>query len=141
MPHYHAKIWVHLITATKNRSLLIDPSSEQEIYGNMWQELLLLGCPTDVINGMPDHVHSLFLLNPKHALSSVIQQVKGSTSHWINDKKLLAGYFAWQTGYAAYSVSESRLETVRRYILNQKEHHKNLTLAEESNWLSKLHGD
>jgi REP element-mobilizing transposase RayT len=69
---------------------------------------------------MPDHVHSLFLLNPKKAVADIIKQVKGSSSHEINKQNMIKGKFTWQTGYAAYSVSESLLEKVFYYIRIRK---------------------
>ncbi len=89
---------------------------------------------------MPEHVHLLFLLNPQKALTDVLKRVKGNTSHWINEQDLIKGKFAWQSGYAAYSVSESQLEKVYNYILNQKQHHKRQTFAEEYEAFTMLHG-
>ena len=92
-------------------------------------QLIELGCLVRIINGMQDHVHLLFLLNPQKALTDVLKQVKGNTSHWINEQDLIKEKFAWQNGYAAYSVSESQLGKVYNYILNQKQHHKMKTFG------------
>lgn len=139
MPHYHAKIWLHVLFSTKHRNLLIHPEIEQSIYKNIADELGLLGCANRIINGMPDHIHSLFLLNLRNPLSRVIQQMKGSTSHWINELRLSEEKFAWQTGYAAFSVSESKLDVIHDYILHQKKHHEYLSFEEEQDYLLKLH--
>ena len=93
-----------------------------------------------VINGMPDHVHSLFLLNPVKAIGDIIKQVKGSSSHEINKQNITKEKFAWQTGYAAYSVSESATEKVFRYIKNQKKHHGKITFEKEYENFIRLHG-
>ncbi len=89
---------------------------------------------------MPDHVHCLFLLNAQKSIAEIIKQVKGSTSHWINEQNSIPEKFAWQTGYAAYAVSESLLEKVYRYIVNQKEHHRKKTFLQEYTAFIKLHG-
>ncbi len=89
---------------------------------------------------MSDHVHCLFLLNGQKSISEVIKQVKGSTSHSINEQNIILEKFTWQTGYAAYSVSESQLEKVYAYILNQKEHHKKKNFIQEYDEFIKLHG-
>ena len=123
MPHSFSRIWIHGIWATKERLPLIRPGVETEIYQQMAIEFDEAGCKTQIINGMPDHVHCLFLLNPQKAVSDTIKLVKGASSHWINERPLLKEKFAWQTGFAAYSVSESLLEKVYLYILNQKQHH------------------
>jgi putative transposase len=89
------------------------------------------GCPVRVINGMPDHVHCLFLLSPQKSIAEVIKQIKGSCSHYVNQNNLIADKFAWQTGYAAYSVSESVVDKVFQYIENQKQHHIKKTFQKE----------
>lgn len=89
---------------------------------------------------MPEHVHLLFLLNPQKAIADVLKQVKGATSHWINQQDFVEAKFAWQGGYGAYSVSESQLEKVYNYILNQKDHHKKQSFVKEYENFSRLHG-
>ncbi len=116
MSHSFNRIWIHAIWSTKERYPLITTSVERKVYDYMQKEFNELGCPVRIINGMPDHIHSLFLLGPQHGIAPVIKQVKGSTSHWINEQDLLKEKFAWQTGYAAYSVSESVLEKVFNYV-------------------------
>ena len=140
MPHSYNKIWIHAIFATKERLPLITATCEQSIYAHMKGQLAEMDCPVRIINGMPEHVHLLFLLNSQKAVSDVLKQVKGNTSHWINEQDLMKEKFAWQSGYAAYSVSESQLEKVYDYILNQKVHHKKKTFTEEYDNFIRLHG-
>ena len=140
MSHSYNKIWIHSIYATKERRPLIEFDKEQVIYDHIKVQLGEVGCPLRIINGMQDHVHLLFLLNPQKALTDVLKQVKGNTSHWINEHDIIKEKFAWQTGYAAYSVSESQLSRVHNYIANQKQHHKKKTFAEEYEEFIKLHG-
>ena len=140
MPHSYNRIWIHAISATKNRYPLIDPAVETEIYQHMKEQLVETGCPVRIINGMPDHIHLLFLLNPKLAVIDITQKVKGNTSHWINQIDLIEEKFAWQTGYAAYSVSDSQVEKVYQYILNQKQHHAKKSFPTEFNELAISHG-
>jgi REP-associated tyrosine transposase len=92
-----------------------------------------------MINGMPDHVHALFLLNGQMTASDVIKYAKGGSSHSINQLELISEKFAWQTGFAAYSVSESQIEKVVNYIKMQKFHHQNKTYLEELEELARLH--
>jgi REP element-mobilizing transposase RayT len=140
MPHSFNKIWIHAIWATKERQPFIHTEVESKIFDYMRMQFIDLGCPVRIINGMPDHVHCLFLLNPQKSIADVIKQVKGSTSHFINEQNLLSYKFAWQTGYAAYSVSESILERVFEYIQNQKEHHSKKSFQQEYDGLLKLYG-
>lgn len=140
MPHSYNKIWIHAIWATKNRAPFISQNIESKIYDFMSDQLRKTGCPVRIINGMPDHIHCLFLLNPQKSISEVIKQIKGSSSHFINQNNLIPEKFAWQTGYAAYSVSESTMKKVFQYIQNQKKHHYKNTFQEEYNEFLKLYG-
>ena len=140
MPHSYNKIWIHAIWSTKIRAQLIIPDIEAQVYELMRCEFIEMGCPVRIINGMPDHVHSLFLLNPQKSITEVIKQVKGSVSYNVNDKDLIPEKFNWQTGYAAYSVSESVLERVYHYIKNQKQYHRKKTFQQEYDAFLKLYG-
>ncbi|MDT8418739.1 MAG: IS200/IS605 family transposase [Lutibacter sp.] len=140
MPHSFNKIWIHAIWATKYRTPFISKNVESKIHYFMSEQLREMGCPVRIINGMPDHIHCLFLLSPQKSISEVIKQIKGSSSHFINQNNLIAEKFAWQTGYAAYSVSESGKERVFQYIQNQKKHHHKKTFQEEYNDFLQLYG-
>jgi len=140
MPHSFNKIWIHAIWATKERVPLISTAIEKSVHKFISGQLREQGCPVRIINGMPDHVHCLFLLSPQKSITEVIKQIKGSSSHYINQNNLIAEKFAWQTGYAAYSVSESVVEKVFYYIKNQKEHHQKKSFQEEYDAFIKLYG-
>ena len=93
-----------------------------------------------IINGIADHVHFLFLLSPKKAIAETIKQVKGATSHWVNEQEPVVEKFYWQqTGYAAYSVNESQLDKVFQYIKNQRQHHAKRTFQQEYDEIIKLY--
>ncbi|WOK05495.1 IS200/IS605 family transposase [Imperialibacter roseus] len=139
MPHSYHRIWIHAIWATKERQPLIHQSVERKIYDFMTGQFTEMGCAVRIINGMEDHVHCLFLLNAQTSIAEVIKQVKGSSSHWINEQQLIKDRFSWQTGYAVYSVSESVMETVFQYIKNQKRHHKTRSFQVELDGLNQLH--
>ena len=140
MAYSKSKNWIHLIFGTKNREPLITANAEHFIHEQLRRQLIQLNCPVDSINGMSEHIHILFLLHPQKALSEVVKQLKGATSHAINQTDLLPNKFAWAVGYAAYSVSESGVATVRKYIQNQKEHHRVKTYKGEYQAFLRLHG-
>ncbi|WP_375579087.1 transposase [Marivirga tractuosa] len=119
---------------------LIHPSIEQKVHQHLRNELVELGCPVRIINGMPDHIHCLFLLSPQRSIMEVLKQIKGSSSYFINQNDLIPDKFGWQTGYAAYSVSESAIEKVFQYIKNQKQHHRKKSFQEEYETFLKLYG-
>jgi len=140
MPHSFNKIWIHAIWATKYRQPMIHRSVENNIYQFIAEQLRAQGCPVRIINGMPDHIHCLFLLSPQKSIAEVIKQIKGSSSHFINQTNLIVEKFSWQTGYAAFSVSASIVEKVFHYIKNQKQHHKKKKFDQEYEEFIALYG-
>ncbi|MBK7700024.1 MAG: IS200/IS605 family transposase [Saprospiraceae bacterium] len=140
MPHSFNKIWIHAIWSTKDRHPFIHSNVEHKIYHFISEQFREQGCPVNIINGMPDHVHCLFLLSPQKSIAEVIKQIKGSSSHYINQNNLIVDKFSWQTGYAAYSVSESVVDKVHNYIHNQKQHHAKKTFQQEYDEFIKLYG-
>ena len=124
MSHSLCKIWVHSIFGTKYRTNIILPENEKEIHNLMLDEFTKLDCRVREINGTENHVHALFLLDKKYGPAKVMKQVKGAVSAKINEIQLLPDHFKWQVGYGAFSVSESRVKIVQRYVQRQKEHHK-----------------
>jgi putative transposase len=99
---------------------LINIDAEGIIHDFIREQLRAQGCPVRIINGTPDHVHCLFLLTPKKSIADVIKQVKGSSSHFINEQQFIGKKFAWHNGYGAFSVSDSAVEIVFKYIKKNK---------------------
>ena len=87
--------------------------------------------PALIINSVPDHTHILFRLSKNYALAKVVEEVKKQSSKWFKEIEHGNSKFSWQTGYGAFSVSSSKLDVVRKYILNQKEHHRKVSYQEE----------
>ena len=80
---------------------------------------------------MPDHVHVFFGMRPTQSLSNLMQDIKGSSSKWINSQGFISSKFSWQAGYGAFSYSKSQIYRVIRYIQNQENHHRKQTFLEE----------
>jgi REP element-mobilizing transposase RayT len=140
MSHSFTNIWIHAICGTKYREPIILPEFEERIHSHIKSELKKIECPARIVNGTEDHVHALYKQNPKISIIDVIKQIKGNTSHWINEIDSYKLKFAWQTGYGAFSVSESQIAIVEAYIINQKEHHKKQSFKEEYEFFLKMHG-
>jgi putative transposase len=83
------------------------------------------------INGMADHIHVLFGFRPTQSLSDLMQDIKGNSSKWINEKGFIKARFSWQDGYGAFSYSKSDLPKVIQYIKNQEERHKRKSFIDE----------
>jgi putative transposase len=139
MGHVYYKIWIHLILSTKNRNPVLTKDIREKVFNHILENAKEKGFYVDKINGYLEHVHLLNSLNPKYAVSEVANLLKGEASHWINSEKLTRTHFAWQNGYSAFSVSESQVEKVRKYIQNQEEHHKKSSFVDELKKLYKLH--
>lgn len=139
MSHSLHKIWIHAIWATKDRAHLLNSDIEPNVHNFISEQLKNMGCHLWAINGMPDHVHCLFLLNAQKSISQVMKQIKGSSAHYANQNNLISGKFSWQTGYAAFSVSESGVNRVKQYIQNQKSHHQKQTFEKEYERFEELH--
>jgi len=140
MPRTYARLCFHIVFATKRRTPWILPELARELYpfvagivGDQGGLLLAIG-------GMPDHVHLLVDLRPHPSVAVVVKAIKGSSSRWINEDGRASDHFAWQEGYAAFSVSPSVLERVRTYVLNQEQHHLKSTFLTEQRDLLAKHG-
>lgn len=84
-----------------------------------------------MINGYQEHCHCLISLGLDHSLSKILQLLKGESSYWINKNNLCKERFEWQEEYYAFAVADSKLQTVRKYIKNQEEHHSTQTFDDE----------
>lgn len=87
-----------------------------------------------------DHVHTLIDFPTDKSIEQTIQLLKGSSSHWINENRLLRGRFSWGRGYGAFSVSHSHVDRVAAYIANQEEHHRKKTFDQEFQVFVKKYG-
>jgi len=146
MPQSLSKILVHMTFSTKDRVRAIAyPELRQvlnEYTGGIFRNLK---CPAIIVESVIDHMHILYLQARTVATSEVAETVKKETSRWLKEQKpdvkdpfLLK--FAWQKGYTAFSVSESNLEAVKKYIEGQEEHHRRVTFQEEYRQFLKKHG-
>ena len=140
MPQSHASILVHLIFSTKHRQPLITPEIETELHPYMATVLRTLDSPSLTINGTVDHIHILFRLGRKISLAEVVEKVKSSSSKWIKTKGTEFKNFYWQNGYGAFSIGESGVEALRRYIAKQKEHHRRISFQDEYRTFLKKYG-
>ncbi len=125
MPYW--RLFYHVVWGTKNRLPLIESVWEKDLYGYIWGKATALGCIPHAINGMSNHSHVAISIPPKLSVATLIGQLKGSSSHHVNER-YLNGAFAWQAEYGVLSFSEKSLSRVVDYIKNQKKHHAENTL-------------
>ena len=141
MSHSLIDIWLHIIFSTKDREPLIASNFDEKLYSHIKHKLINeFDSFVEIVNGTENHIHILMKQSPNFSLSQIIKNIKGESSHWINENNLTGRKFIWQTGYAAFSLSIDKLENVKNYIGNQKEHHKKYTFLEEMEKYSKIYG-
>jgi len=129
--HSYSRVWVHLVWGTLNRERMLEREARKKVSLYLHEYAKSKEIPLLVNYVNADHVHALIDLSTGQTIEQVVQLLKGSSSHWINEHSLVAGKFAWGRGYGAFSVSQSALETVVAYINGQEEHHRNKTFTEE----------
>lgn len=127
----YTQIHLHLVFAVQNRHSLIYDSWKERLYQYITGIIQQQKHKVIIINGMPDHLHIVIGMRPTQSLSELMQDIKGSSSKWINDNKLATGKFTWQQGYGAFSYNRSQLPKLIDYVKNQEEHHKKKTFSEE----------
>ena len=131
MANTYTQIHIQAVFAVKNRNCIIKNSWKNELYKYINGIIRTNGHKVLAINGMPDHIHIFFGMRPIQSLSDLMQDIKGDSSKWINNKKLAGTHFSWQEGYGAFSYSKSQVDAVIKYINNQEKHHRKKSFIEE----------
>lgn len=121
------KVMIHSVWGTKNRFPFLQKEVRPAIYSHICENAKLKSLYIDCLNGAEEHIHILMGLNADISISKTIQLIKGESSYWINKESLVKSKFEWADEYYAASVSESKLDDVRRYINNQEEQEKNFS--------------
>lgn len=131
MANTFTQIYIHLVFAIQNRVSLIQPEWKDELFKYISGIIQNNAHKLIAINRMPDHLHIAIGYKPHQLIPDLLQDIKGNSSKWINEKKFIKGKFAWQAGYGAFSFSHSQLDAVVKYINNQMKHHKKQSFREE----------
>jgi putative transposase len=129
MPQSLSKVNVHLVFSTKHGQFMVNNPVRKELHAYLIDVLAKLGSYTYEIYANPDHIHILNTLPRTITIATLVSKIKTSSSKWLK----LPGIhgFDWQDGYAIFSVSASKIETVRSYILSQPEHHRIISFQDE----------
>jgi REP-associated tyrosine transposase len=137
MSHSYSQDIIHLVFSTKDRAKTITPTLQPKLWAYLAGICKNEGVFVDAVGGIEDHVHLLLQLPSTTNLAKTVLTMKSNSSRWLRQS---ASNFAWQQGYAAFSVSASLRPTVIRYIRNQKAHHRKMTFEEEFLALLRKHG-
>ncbi len=130
MPSTNLSLHYHLVFGTKNRQALIAPEWRARLHDYRGGTIRGPGGFPEGVGGVGDHVHLLVGLKATHCLADVLRELKKASSAWVHDEIGLRA-FAWQEGNAAFTVSATSRNSVRRYIANQEEHHRVKSFRED----------
>jgi REP element-mobilizing transposase RayT len=128
MSHTSGNILLHLIFSTHRRLPLIKPEFRDDLFAYLSGIIREMNGAALIINGTTDHVHMLVRIRPSQSAAEIARVAKANSSRWIRER---SPEFAWQTGYGVFSVSESNIPSVTKYIATQEEHHKKHSFQDE----------
>ena len=126
-----SNILLHIVFSTKHRQPFIDEGIEAELFKYLATACNTLGCPTHGIGAADDHIHIACNLGRTIAVSKLIQEIKQDSSQWMKSQGLQYSDFAWQNGYGAFSIGQSQLADLQRYITGQRDHHRRESFQDE----------
>ena len=122
--HSYSRCWLHMIWETLRREPMLDKRAAAKASANLLEYSREKGIYMKINYFNADHTHALIDLPTNLTIEQVVQLLKGSSSHWINQQRLPKGRFAWGLGFGSFSVSHSDINRVAKYIAGQEEHHR-----------------
>ena len=125
------KIYLHIIFHVKASGPKIDATHLERVHSYIGQLINSTGCQVMCVGGVSDHIHALCLLSKNETVAHLVEEIKRNSSRWMKTLSPDYHHFAWQGGYAVFSVSQSVLEKTLNYVRNQKEHHKKVSFHDE----------
>ena len=127
---YH-QVYLQTVFAVKYRNAVLHSKWRPDLFAVIGNLINETHCKTIIVGGVEDHVHCFLGLKPSVSISELMKTVKSKSSKYINDNKLTLDRFEWQEGYGVFSYSQSHIDRVYKYILNQENHHKSKTFNDE----------
>ncbi|HVS80289.1 MAG TPA: IS200/IS605 family transposase [Pyrinomonadaceae bacterium] len=140
MPQSLSSVLIHLVFSTKHCKPFLTPAIEQELHPYLASIFRALKSPSLAIDGTADHVHILFSLGRVITIADLVEEIKTESSKWIKTKGLQFRNFHWQKGYGAFSIGQSNVASLKRYIHGQKRHHQRVTFQDEYRKFLKAYG-
>ncbi len=141
MPQSLAQIYLHIVFSTKSRQpFLRDPSVRRDMHQYLAGICHHAGSPAIEVGGVDDHVHVLCRLAKTQAVSDLIKTLKQASTTWGKQTHPSLSNFYWQRGYGAFSISPGHVDDLRRYILDQEQHHKSISFQDEFRRLCTKYG-
>jgi len=131
MGHTYSNLLLHVVFGTKERRPIIRDSFRVRLHEYLAGFARKEFGGALAVGGTADHVHGLILLPTDTSVAEAMRNWKSLSSKWVHETFPAETDFAWQEGYAAFSVSRSNVPQVATYIQRQTEHHKKMTFEEE----------
>lgn len=126
-----SKLYIHLVFHIKNNAVKINQENKNDLYAYIGSIIKDNSSIPVIINGTEDHLHILCVMSKSISLAALTEEIKRHSSRWIKTIGPHYSNFAWQGGYAGFSVSQSLHDKTKKYIQNQEEHHRKMTFKEE----------
>jgi REP element-mobilizing transposase RayT len=126
-----SRILLHLVFSTKKREPWINELIQPTLHAYLAGACRAVGSEAFRVGGTEDHIHVACTLSRTLTVGNLFEEIKKSSSAWLKQKDGIPSCFAWQSGYGVFSIGESQLPTLLRYIDNQKEHHRTRSFKEE----------
>ena len=131
MANTYKQAYFQLVFAVRNRKTVITPTWKDELEKYITEIVQSNGHKLISIGAASDHIHIFIGYNLNHLIPDLVETIKTSSNHWMNNKNLTPFQFSWQNGYGAFTYSHSQIDRVAKYVLNQWEHHKSKSFKEE----------
>ena len=130
-PNVYTQMYIELVFAVKNREATLNLNFRSRVFEYMSGTLNNMKHKSIIVNGVSNHVHVFYGMNPNLSVSETVHDLKRSSSIFINQNGLCKFNFGWQEGYGAFSYSKSQIQGKYDYIINQEIHHKKWSFREE----------
>jgi REP element-mobilizing transposase RayT len=140
MPQSLANVLLHVVFSTKNRApFLKSPDLRSELHAYLVGTLKPIECPSLIVRSVEDHLHCLLQLSRTVTIAKLVETMKVESSSWLKRQEASLLDFHWQSGYGAFSVSQSNVEAVKSCIANQEDHHRRISFQDEFRALLRRH--
>ncbi|MCH7398541.1 IS200/IS605 family transposase [Belliella sp. DSM 107340] len=136
----YTSLLYHIVFSTYKREKTITKNNKKELFAYIYGYLRNKNCHLYRLNGVEDHIHIFTHIHQSISLASLVKDIKLSTTALIKEKGLFENWKGWQEGYGAFTVNAHAKEKLIDYIINQEEHHKNISFLDEYKKLLNDHG-
>jgi len=127
----YTQLLYQIVFSTKNRETTLLKPNREKLYRFIWGLLKNKKCTLYRINGTSDHLHIITHIHPTISVSSLVKDIKVSSSQWIKSDCIFPSFDAWQEGYGAFTYAIKEKKALVNYVINQDKHHKTKSFKEE----------